>query len=1040
MMNKNTVLEQIESMIDIVEYASKFTELKKSGAEYKGLCPIHKEKTPSFSVNQNKGLFKCFGCGASGSIINLRMFLEKIDFSEALRRFSDELNIERVNLSEQEKKYYESLRNKEEVYSLILERMREEVSIEVYEFLENKYGITSEAVDAAKIGYIPDNSEETINKIFGNIVSDSEDEGEMQLKTGFWWGDITSGKQGCNMGERIFFPHFNKNRIGHFTNRLMPSDSTSEKELSMKSKNLRKEYEFFDPDTGEISLTSTWANQSLPYFTPDELVKHPDYLIIVEGVGDALSIASYGFRACAVLKNTVHDAQLPYIVSFVRHRKIKKIIIWSDYDPPKKEGSDGAGLSGAKKSAFKIAAKKKIPLILIAKIDEEKKTDPADYILYLKNDLKFNEYEVEEKILKMFSGFQTPEDKFEKIDAIEDKIRNSDLDEIEEEVLPIIKTINNSLVQDTYLQKIKKKFPDINKSTLVSLMKKEEEANTSGSTDHYEFDMRPGEEMFRVLKEKSGRFFLDLQTEQMLLYIKNKLYKLDKKIFSTRTLMFDLFDISFERKKDVIAFDELKMFAAKTATKISAEKKGTWVKKYLKNNIQEIYLSFSGQTNDMLRISAFSMDIVKNPDNDSGVMLNPSESIPEFRLQKFNHEQYSASLKLFKALIIDNCTFNFENRFLAACWMLAAPLKDWAETHPILKTSGPASSGKTTFFKLLTALLYKKDTLGTLTTAAMYEESSQKPLVVLDNYENKDLTNSVRKFLIIASTSRERTKMGGSEDTTTQTIGGMVGMTSIEPVTKTEIVSRILDVEASEEYIDDEKRNSFNLVFDEVKEKRDFLLSGWMNLIGKVLNEDIETRKKQISRRFFDNKLKEKSRLGGYLALMAIVMIELGKELGLNPESIENIIEGWVRIQEESSVETLHEISPTLSALKVAESYIMRLYRTSLTTDYFDRTFQKNAVVIKKEKSEIFLILTGSSSDLYTLLTKTHFEEKRTLASDIRNETSFGARLNNDKKILKNEGWDLSEKRSSNKRKRILKKKIGEGIPGAPILEEELWV
>ena len=60
----------IKSSIDIVDVVSRHVVLKKAGRNYQGLCPFHPEKTPSFSVNREKNLFKCFGCGEAGDALS----------------------------------------------------------------------------------------------------------------------------------------------------------------------------------------------------------------------------------------------------------------------------------------------------------------------------------------------------------------------------------------------------------------------------------------------------------------------------------------------------------------------------------------------------------------------------------------------------------------------------------------------------------------------------------------------------------------------------------------------------------------------------------------------------------------------------------------------------------------------------------------------------------------------------------------------------------------------------------------------------------
>jgi DNA primase len=73
MISSNTI-EQVKSRMEVVEVVSEFVKLKRNGLDYKGFCPFHNEKTPSFSVNKAMGMYKCFGCGKSGDAIQ---FLKK---------------------------------------------------------------------------------------------------------------------------------------------------------------------------------------------------------------------------------------------------------------------------------------------------------------------------------------------------------------------------------------------------------------------------------------------------------------------------------------------------------------------------------------------------------------------------------------------------------------------------------------------------------------------------------------------------------------------------------------------------------------------------------------------------------------------------------------------------------------------------------------------------------------------------------------------------------------------------------------------------
>lgn len=87
------LLNEIFSQNDIVDYVSQYVKLKKNGRDYTGLCPFHKEKSPSFHVNQEKQLFHCFGCGAGGNLVQFVMRSEGLDFVEAVKLMADRVGI-----------------------------------------------------------------------------------------------------------------------------------------------------------------------------------------------------------------------------------------------------------------------------------------------------------------------------------------------------------------------------------------------------------------------------------------------------------------------------------------------------------------------------------------------------------------------------------------------------------------------------------------------------------------------------------------------------------------------------------------------------------------------------------------------------------------------------------------------------------------------------------------------------------------------------------------------------------------------------------
>ena len=88
-----TTLDEIRAGVDIVDLVGRFVNLKKAGANWKGLCPFHGEKTPSFMVNPKKGIFHCFGCGVGGDAFGFLMRQDKLTFPEAVRTLAKQAGV-----------------------------------------------------------------------------------------------------------------------------------------------------------------------------------------------------------------------------------------------------------------------------------------------------------------------------------------------------------------------------------------------------------------------------------------------------------------------------------------------------------------------------------------------------------------------------------------------------------------------------------------------------------------------------------------------------------------------------------------------------------------------------------------------------------------------------------------------------------------------------------------------------------------------------------------------------------------------------------
>ena len=86
-------IEEIKNRVDVVDLVSEYLTLKKAGRNFTGLCPFHQEKTPSFSVNRDKQIFYCFGCGEGGNVITFLMKIADKTFPEAIEYLAEKTGV-----------------------------------------------------------------------------------------------------------------------------------------------------------------------------------------------------------------------------------------------------------------------------------------------------------------------------------------------------------------------------------------------------------------------------------------------------------------------------------------------------------------------------------------------------------------------------------------------------------------------------------------------------------------------------------------------------------------------------------------------------------------------------------------------------------------------------------------------------------------------------------------------------------------------------------------------------------------------------------
>jgi len=162
--------DDVRNQADIVRVVSDYVTLKKRGSNYLAICPFHSEKTPSFNVHPGKGLFKCFGCSAGGSIFDFVMRIEGCGFPESVRIVAEKsgIPIPAVEETEDHKKVAQA---REHVLRLnewaaeYFENQLMEPSGEVAREYIRQRGVTEETRKLFRIGFAPDKWEGLINHL-----------------------------------------------------------------------------------------------------------------------------------------------------------------------------------------------------------------------------------------------------------------------------------------------------------------------------------------------------------------------------------------------------------------------------------------------------------------------------------------------------------------------------------------------------------------------------------------------------------------------------------------------------------------------------------------------------------------------------------------------------------------------------------------------------------------------------------------------------------------------------------------------------------
>ncbi|SDN43104.1 DNA primase [Alkalicoccus daliensis] len=204
------VVNAVRRELDVVDVISEYIQLKKQGRNFTGLCPFHGEKTPSFSVSQDKQLYHCFGCGAGGNVFTFVMEYEGLSFLEAIQKLGKKTSVALPEIDEaaqeapkqEEKSWYKGHELAMKMYHHLLVSSPE--GKKAREYLRGR-GFTKEVIDRFQIGYAPD----SWNFLTDFLTKRGLDPKEMST-CGLLAARESDGKQFDRFRDRIMFPIWDK--------------------------------------------------------------------------------------------------------------------------------------------------------------------------------------------------------------------------------------------------------------------------------------------------------------------------------------------------------------------------------------------------------------------------------------------------------------------------------------------------------------------------------------------------------------------------------------------------------------------------------------------------------------------------------------------------------------------------------------------------------------------------------------------------------------------------------------------------------------
>ena len=310
MAEAGTFADRVKQQADIVRIVGEYVQLKKAGQNFRGLCPFHSEKTPSFNVHPTRQIYHCFGCGKGGDVFSFVMEMEKCEFPDAVRQVAEKSGIavpRARDRSPQERKQnqarsalVEMHREAQAFFAKQLEGTAEGKLARAY--LEDR-GLNKETIERFGIGYAPSGGDVLLrflkNKYSDKLLAES--------------GLISRSEQGGRMYDRF------RRRI------TFPIASESGKIVAFGARALGED----QPKYLNSPETPIYSKSNVLYHLDraKEALRRSDFAVLVEGYMDAIAVARAGIsNVVASCGTSLAEPQIKLLARFT-----KRVIV--NYDP-----------------------------------------------------------------------------------------------------------------------------------------------------------------------------------------------------------------------------------------------------------------------------------------------------------------------------------------------------------------------------------------------------------------------------------------------------------------------------------------------------------------------------------------------------------------------------------------------------------------------------------------------------------------------------------------------------------------------------------